>query len=113
MSMRALRRFVAGFFVVAAIVFDTWDTARGQTFLELLGVHEADRSSGMIEDTHHLARRVMCDDWALCAATAQEIAEVADFIVESSGLKGLVKFHGASIDVTDGRMDRVPPLARN
>jgi hypothetical protein len=76
-------------------------------FLELLGVHEADRSSGMIEDTHYLARHVMCDDWALCAATAQEIAEVADFIVEPSGLKGLVKFHGASIDVPDGRMNRV------
>jgi hypothetical protein len=27
----------------------------------------------------------------------------------TSGFKGLVKFHGASIDVPDGRMDRIPP----
>jgi superfamily II DNA helicase RecQ len=26
-----------------------------ETLLELLGVHEADRDSGMIEDAHHLA----------------------------------------------------------
>ena len=32
------------------------------------------------------------------------------FIVEPGGFKGLVKFNGASIDVPDGRMDRVPPL---
>ena len=68
--MRASRRFGPGFFVVAAIVFDTWGTARGQTFLEFLGVHEADRNSGVIEDAHHLARHVMCDDWALCVAAA-------------------------------------------
>jgi hypothetical protein len=79
--------------------------------LELLWVYEADRDSGMVEDAHHLAGHVMCDDWALCSAAAQEIAEVTDFIVESGGFKGLVKFHGASIDVSDGRMDRVPPLA--
>src|ERR1700740_2299068 len=67
----------------------------------------------MIEDAHHLPRHVVCDDWALCAAAGQEIGEVTDFIVEASGFKGLVKFHGAAIDVPDGRMDRVPPLARD
>jgi integrase len=35
---------------------------------------------------------------------------VTGFIVEPGGFKGLVKFNGASIDVPDGRMDRVPPL---
>jgi hypothetical protein len=38
--------------------------------LELLGVHETDRDSGMVEDAHHLARHVVCDDGALCAAAA-------------------------------------------
>jgi hypothetical protein len=41
-----------------------------ETLLELLGVHEADRDSCMIEDVHHLARHVVRDDWALCAAAA-------------------------------------------
>ena len=41
-----------------------------ETLLELLGVHEADRDSGMIEDAHHLARHVVRDDWALCPAAA-------------------------------------------
>jgi hypothetical protein len=41
-----------------------------ETRLELLWVHEADRNSGMIEDAHHLARHVVCDDWGLCAAAA-------------------------------------------
>jgi hypothetical protein len=86
---------------------------RQETRLELLWVHEADRDSGMVEYAHHLARHIVCDDWALCAAAAEEIAEVTDFIVEPGGFKGLVKFHGASIDVPDGRMDRVPPLARD
>jgi hypothetical protein len=36
---------------------------------------------------------------------------MTDFIVEAGGFKGLVKLYGASIDVPDGRMDRVPPLA--
>jgi hypothetical protein len=49
----------------------------------------------------------VCDDWALCAAGAQEIAEVTDFIVEAGGFKRLIKFNGASIDVPDRRMDRV------
>jgi hypothetical protein len=40
-----------------------------ETLLELLGVHKADRNSGMIENAHHLARHVVCDDWALCAVT--------------------------------------------
>jgi len=75
---------------------------RQETLLEFLKIHEADRNSGMIEDAHHLARHVVCDDWALCAAAAQEIAEVTDFIVEPSGFKGFVKFHGASIDLPDG-----------
>jgi hypothetical protein len=43
---------------------------RQETRLELLWVHEADRDSGLVEDTHHLARHVVCDDWALCAASA-------------------------------------------
>ena len=43
---------------------------RQETLLELLGVDEADRDSGMIEDAHHLARHVVRDDWALCAAAA-------------------------------------------
>jgi len=38
---------------------------------------------------------------------------VTDFIVEPGGFKGLVKVHGASIGVPDGRMDGVPPLARD
>ena len=38
---------------------------------------------------------------------------MTDFIVEPSGLKWFVKFHGVSIDVPDGRMGRVPPLARD
>jgi hypothetical protein len=63
----------------------------------------------MIEDVHHLARHVVRDDWALCAAAA----EVTNFIVEPSGFKGLVKLHGASIDIPDDRTDRVPPLARD
>jgi hypothetical protein len=41
-----------------------------ETLLEFLGVHEADRHSGMIEDAHHLARHVVRDDWALCPAAA-------------------------------------------
>jgi hypothetical protein len=41
-----------------------------ETLLELLGVHEADRDSGMIEDAHYLAGHVVRDDWALCAAAA-------------------------------------------
>ena len=32
---------------------------------------------------------------------------MTDFIVEPGGFKRLVKFHCASIDVPDGRMDRV------
>src|SRR5260370_25522325 len=81
--------------------------------LEFLWVYESDRGSGTVEDDHHLARHVECDDWALCAAAAQEIAEVTDLIVEPGGFKGLVKLYGASIDVPDSRMDRVPPLARD
>jgi hypothetical protein len=42
-----------------------------EILLELLGVHEADRDSGLIEDAHHLARHVVRDDWALCAAAAE------------------------------------------
>ena len=38
--------------------------------LEFLGVHETNRDSGMVEDAHHLARHLVCDDWALCAAAA-------------------------------------------
>ena len=38
--------------------------------LEFLWVHEADRDSGSVEDAHHLARHVVYDDWALCAAAA-------------------------------------------
>src|SRR5260370_41178584 len=78
--------------------------------LEFLWVYESDRGSGTVEDDHHLARHVECDDWALCAAAAQEIAEVTDFIVESGGFKSLVQFHGASHDVPDCRMAVVPPF---
>ena len=46
------------------------DADTQETLLELLGVHEADRDSRMIEDAHHLARHVVRDDWALCAAAA-------------------------------------------
>jgi hypothetical protein len=46
-----------------------WPTKQ-ETRLELLWVHEADRDSGMVEDAHHLARHVVRDDWALCAAAA-------------------------------------------
>jgi hypothetical protein len=38
--------------------------------LEFLWVHEANRDSGTVEDAHHLARHVVGDDWALCAAAA-------------------------------------------